>query len=96
MQQDVKTFETAAADTSTPRIAPHAAPAKADPAEEAARERREQDKVLAIMLCGVVALVLAVWIWGGSGLLAWALTMTGLAGVWVVYTTRGIRTSADD
>jgi len=96
MQQDMKRFDTAVA-AATPRLAPHATtPAKSDPAAEAARERREQDKVLAVMLCGVVALVLAVWIWGGSGLLGWALTMTGLAGVWIVYTTRGIRTSADD
>jgi hypothetical protein len=60
------------------------------------RDAREQDTALAVMLAYVGVLVLSVWIWGVQGLVGWALVSAALAGLWVLYTTRGIRGADTD
>ncbi len=60
------------------------------------REAREQDTALAVMLTYIGVLVLSVWIWGVQGLVGWALMSAALAGLWVLYTTRGIRGADTD
>jgi hypothetical protein len=60
------------------------------------REAREQDTALAVMLTYVGVLVLSVWLWGIQGLVGWALMSAALAGLWVLYTTRGIRGADTD
>jgi hypothetical protein len=61
-----------------------------------ARERREQDTALAVMLGYIGAVIVSVWIWGLQGLVGWALVSAALAGAWVIYTTRGIRGTDTD
>jgi hypothetical protein len=60
------------------------------------REAREQDTALAMMLTYIGVLVLSVWFWGIQGLVGWALVSAALAGLWVLYTTRGIRGTDTD
>jgi hypothetical protein len=60
------------------------------------REAREQDTALAVMLTYIGVLVLAVWFGGIQGLVGWALMSAALAGLWVLYTTRGIRGADTD
>ena len=60
------------------------------------REAREQDTALAVMLTYVGVLVLSAWFWGIQGLVGWALMSAALAGLWVLYTTRGIRGADTD
>jgi hypothetical protein len=48
------------------------------------------------MLTYVGVLVLSVWFWGIQGLVGWALMSAALAGLWVLYTTRGIRGADTD
>jgi uncharacterized membrane protein YqjE len=60
-----------------------------------AAELREQDAALAAMLSHISLLVLALWFFGLSGLVAWALASAALAGMWVLYTIRGIRGVGD-
>jgi hypothetical protein len=59
------------------------------------RDRREQDKALALMLGYIAVLVFSTWVWGVQGLVGWALISAALAGAWVLHTTRGIRGTAD-
>jgi hypothetical protein len=91
MLHDPKIFETTSA-------GPLSGPKFQTPAQIAAakRERREQDKALALMLTYVAILVASIWIWGVQGLVGWALTSAALAGAWVLHTTRGIRGTADE
>ncbi len=91
MLHDPKTFEVTSA-------GPMKAPKFKTPEQFAAAEkdRRDQDKALALMLTYVGILVFATWIWGVQGLVAWALTSAALAGAWVLHTTRGIRGTADE
>lgn len=60
-----------------------------------ASDLREQDAALAAMLSHVSLLVLALWFFGLSGLVGWALASAALAGAWVLYTIRGIRGVGD-
>jgi hypothetical protein len=60
------------------------------------REAREQDTALAVMLTYLGVLLLSVWFWGIQGLVGWALMSAALAGLWVLYTTRGIRGADTD
>jgi nitrate reductase NapE component len=97
MLLDQNTFDTKTASLLSPEAPPADVPASAGTtAEAAAKERREQDKALALMISYVLALVLAVTFWGGQGLMGWALMSAALAGAWVLHTTRGIRGTADE
>ena len=91
MLHDPKTFEEAS-------VAPIAASKIKTPAQAAAerQERREEDKALAVMLTYIGVLVASVWFWGIEGLVGWALMSAALAGMWVIYTTRGIRGADSD
>ena len=91
MLHDPKTFEAA---TSTP-VTPARIKTPAQVAAER-RERREQDKALAVMLTYIGVLVLSVWFFGVQGLVGWALLSAALAGAWVLHTTRGIRGADND
>lgn len=95
MLHDPKTFETTSAE---PLAGPLDQPRSQTPAQVAAakKDRREQDKALALMLTYIGVVVLATWIWGVQGLVAWALTSAALAGAWVLHTTRGIRGTTDE
>lgn len=60
------------------------------------KDRREQDKALALMLGYIGAVIFATWTFGVQGLVGWALVSAALAGAWVLHTTRGIRGTADE
>lgn len=90
MLHDQKTFQTISA-------GPLSSSKIATPEQLAvlARERREQDKAMALMLGYIAVLVFSTWVWGVQGLVGWALVSAALAGAWVLHTTRGIRGTAD-
>ncbi len=90
MLHDQKTFET----TTAGPISGHKIKTPEQIAA-ATKDRREQDKALALMLTYIAGLILAVWLWGVQGLVGWALVSAALAGAWVLHTTRGIRGTAD-
>jgi hypothetical protein len=90
MLHDPKVFESTSAEPVR-----HAIKTPAKLAAER-REAREQDTALAVMLTYVGVLVLSVWFWGIQGLVGWALMSAALAGLWVLYTTRGIRGADTD
>lgn len=95
MLLEQKTFDTA---TAAP-LGSGTPPASATTAEAQAAavpERRAERIVLAVLLAHIGALVASLSIWGGPGLFGWALASTVLAGCWVLSTTRGVPTSADD
>ena len=97
MLLDQKTFDTSTSAPLSPE-APHSPlPPQNATAEAAAeaKDRRDQDKALALMICHVLTLVLAVTFFGGPGLMAWALTSVVLAGLWVLYTTLTVPGSSD-
>jgi hypothetical protein len=93
MLLDQKTFDTSTSAPLSPE-APHS-PLPPQNATAEAKDRRDQDKALALMICHVLALVLAVTFFGGPGLMAWALTSVVLAGLWVFYTTLTVPGSSD-
>jgi hypothetical protein len=91
MLHDPKTFETSIAGPAS--VAKIKTPAQIAAAR---KERREQDKALAVMLAYIGILVFSVWTWGVQGLVGWALVSAALAGAWVLHTTRGIRGADSD
>ncbi len=74
MLHDPKTFEVTSA-------GPLRGPKFKTPEQIAAekKERREQDKALALMLTYIGIVIFATWTWGVQGLVAWALTSAALA-----------------